>query len=749
MILVFFYNLGMGMRFIFVSVDLSFCIMDFLKPFIWSLPFFFVWNSSFATNYMDVSVHDPSVMRVDDTYYIVGSHMAGAKTKDFMRWTQLSTTVNDQNFFRNLNSQLGEVLSWAETETFWAGDWIRLADGRYYMYYCACKGDSPQSCIGYAVADSPEGPYENKGILLKSSRGQLSLTNSSNGQSFSYNSNLHPNAVDPNVFYDAEGKLWMVYGSYSGGIFILRMDPNTGKPVAGQDYYGKKLLGGFHCRIEAPYILYSPDTKYYYLFLSFGGLTADGGYNIRVCRSSAPDGPYYDAQGNAMTDCLGTSGKYLEAQDAKISAFGVKLMGNYRFGQVTGEVNGSAQGYVSPGHNSAYYDPNSKRYFLIFHSRFPGKGEQHSVRVHQMFMNEQGWPVVAPFRYGGEILCDFNGESEIVGDYKFVDHGTSVSADIVNSSVVSLRADGSISGDVSGSWESVDRKSLKIRLNGKEYSGFFIPQTDMNTGRQTMTFSVTGDRANNCLWGSRINRGSQQKEIVDGATYFIRNGHSGLFMDIPNGVNEDGTNLQQWEFNGSDAQRFRLRRNSAGLYTLASACSDFSQFVTVENASSADGANVMTSSAEEEGRFFSVLSNDDGTFRFLTSVSDNVRCVENFDFGTGNGSNVAQWEYGAREAQHWILTRASDPVEVTGLPLVDECAELFSAVSKTEDGFVVTLTEDSPQTHLSLFAMDGRCLADKRMDLSRGENYILLNGISDAPCLLRLEADGRVWTGVK
>lgn len=44
-------------------------------------------SASYATNYTDVSVHDPSVMRVDDTYYIVGSHMAGAKTKDFMRWT--------------------------------------------------------------------------------------------------------------------------------------------------------------------------------------------------------------------------------------------------------------------------------------------------------------------------------------------------------------------------------------------------------------------------------------------------------------------------------------------------------------------------------------------------------------------------------------------------------------------------------------------------------------------------------------
>ena len=51
---------------------------------------------------------------------------------------------------------------------------------------------------------------------------------------------------------------------------------------------------GNHLRIEAPYILYSPETEYYYLFLSFGGLAADGGYNIRVCRSENPDGPYVE-----------------------------------------------------------------------------------------------------------------------------------------------------------------------------------------------------------------------------------------------------------------------------------------------------------------------------------------------------------------------------------------------------------------------------------------------------------------------
>lgn len=675
-----------------------------------------------ATQYTDVSVHDPSVMRVNDTYYVVGSHMAGAKTKDFMRWTQLSTTVNDQKFFANLQSELGEVMSWAQSETFWAGDWIKLADGKYYMYYCACKGDSPQSCIGYAVADQPEGPYKNLGILLKSTSGKMTVTNPSDGSSFAYNSNIHPNAVDPNVFYDAQGKLWMVYGSYSGGIFILQIDPTTGKPMAGQTYYGKKLLGSYHCRIEAPYILYSPDTKYYYLFLSFGGLTADGGYNMRVCRATSPDGPYYDAQGNDMINCVGTSGKYLEAQDAKISAFGVKLMGNYTFGQVMGEVSGAAQGNISPGHNSAYYDPNSKRYYLIFHSRFPGKGEQHSVRVHQLFMNEAGWPVVAPYRYGGEILCDYNELNEIVGDYKFVDHGTAVSASVTNSSVITLKSDGTITGAVNGTWESQDMKQVTMHIDGRNYSGFFLTQTDMNNGRQSMTFSVTGVNANNCLWGSKIHYADDKASLESGATYFIRNAYSGLFFDIPNGVNEDGTNLHQWEFNGYDTQRFQIKEADGGAYTLSSACSDFSQFVTVANGDGANGTNVETKGATEANdQLFSVIPNNDGTFRILTAASNQQGCLEDYDFGTDNGSNVAQWEYGAREAQHWVLTKASGALPEAPTSLENLPSDKY--VLHVVDGhWSIYATEAVSKMPVLLYGMDGRCLYRAVMDIEVGEN---------------------------
>ena len=139
------------------------------------------------------------------------------------------------------------------------------------------------------------------------------------------------------------GRLWMVYGSYSGGIFIVEMDPETGFPLPDQGY-GKRLAGGNHSRIEGPYILYHPDQDYYYLFLSFGGLGSRGGYNIRVARSKNPDGPYYDSEGKDMIDAHGPSGSFFD--DAAIEPYGVKLVGNFLF-----RLNRGIYGYVFPGHN--------------------------------------------------------------------------------------------------------------------------------------------------------------------------------------------------------------------------------------------------------------------------------------------------------------------------------------------------------------------------------------------------------------
>ena len=439
----------------------------------------------------NVAVHDPSIIRAEDgTYYIFGSHMAAATSTDLIDWKLISRDASNAGctLVENVQTEMKEALSYARTNTFWAPDVVQLPDGKYYMYYCTCEGSSPLSTLGYAVADNPEGPYTNLGIILRS------------GQA-GYNANYYPNVIDPCLFYDKEDRLWMVYGSYSGGIFILEMDTTTGLPLEGQANggYGTKLLGGNHARIEGPYILYSPDTDYYYLFLSFGGLNANDGYNIRVARSKNPDGPYEDALGQQMINCKGRPGTYFN--DPDYEPYGVKLMGGYEFLAAEGDKNKITLAYRSPGHNSAYYDEETGRYFLIFHTRFANTGESFQVRVHQMYMNEAGWPVVSPLRYAGETPQAVDA-SQQTGLYKVLLHGRDINKVEHESEEITLNADGTITGAYTGAWACADGVNVTLTMGGHTYTG--VMHTALDSAQRTWVSCISAlDEEGAALWATR------------------------------------------------------------------------------------------------------------------------------------------------------------------------------------------------------------------------------------------------------
>jgi arabinan endo-1,5-alpha-L-arabinosidase len=463
---------------------------------------------STAPTFENASVHDPSVIKVDETYYVFGSHLAAAKSDDLMNWKQVANGVSSDNpLFEDVVEELKETFDWAQSDTLWAADVIQLEDGKFYMYYNACKGDSPRSALGVAVADNIEGPYEDQGIILKSG-----MWDQTSEDGAIYDARIHPNAVDPDVFFDKEGKLWMMYGSYSGGIFIMEMDPKTGKALPGQGY-GKKLLGGNHSRIEGAYVLYSPETDYYYMYLSFGGLDAVGGYNMRVVRSENPDGPYYDSEGNDMINVKADPSLPI-FDDKSIEPYGVKIMGNHLFDRKIGDQGtGIGTGYVSPGHNSAYYDPETGEHFLIFHTRFPQQGEMHEIRVHQMFMNKDGWPVVAPYRYAGEQLEKVD-RNEIIGDYKLINHGKDISAEIKTTVDITLAKNNKISGDVTGTWKKTDHNSAELTIDGITYNGVFLRQWDPTSESYVMTFSALSNKGT-AIWGSKVPNKKDKQVVAD------------------------------------------------------------------------------------------------------------------------------------------------------------------------------------------------------------------------------------------
>jgi len=483
-----------------------------------------------APEFSDVSVHDPSVIRVGGEYYVFGSHLAVAKTTDLLHWNPVADGVNRNNpLFNDVVDELQETFLWSGATDLWANDVIQLQDGRFYMYHNLSRLDSPRASLGLAVADDIEGPYVNHGIFLQSG---MWNEISEDGVNI-YDPTFHPNTVDPDTFYDQEGKLWMVYGSYSGGIFILAMDEETGLPLPGQGY-GQHLMGGNHSRIEGGYVLYSPHSGYYYLFVSFGGLGANDGYNIRVARSQSPDGPYYDALDNDMREVKSNPALPL-FDDASIEPFAQKLMGNFLFRREMGEPgSGQGSGYVSPGHNSAFYDEETGKYFLLFHTRFPGSGEFHQVRVHEMFINEDGWPVVAPHRYvpyrfvpyqslpfrpGSDYRyqqrCrqkDYCWNSETIsigetsGDYKLVNHGKDISPVTRMSQLITLWADGNISGAASGSWHRSPGNRIRIALDNV---GLFkgVMSRGWNETSQQFVVSFTAQSVEGIsIWGSQVIR---------------------------------------------------------------------------------------------------------------------------------------------------------------------------------------------------------------------------------------------------
>lgn len=467
-----------------------------------------------AIVYNDMAVHDPSIIKADNgTYYVFGSHLSVAKSTDLMSWTRVADGVNDQNpIFSTYASQAAEGIEWVGGhQGSWAADVIKLKDGKYYFYYNHCatpdnaNGDcvSPRSYIGVATSSNIEGPYVNKGLILRTGMTDQEIAQGKGPDGVtSYDGATMPNGIDPHVFYDKNGKLWMVYGSYFGGIFILELDESTGAPKAGQGY-GKHLAGGGFAPIEGTWITYSPETDYYYMFNSIGGFAANGGYNIRVSRSKTPDGPYLDSAGKDMVAA--------NTNVDTLSKYGVKLMGGFNFVSEVGDA-GDSWGYLSPGHNSVYYDATAKKYFLVTHARFPNRGEEHSVRVHELWLNKDGWFVASPQRYAPITGANVVDAGDVAGDYRLIGHQHDTNTTGHNSVYVKLNENRTISGEMTGyySLSSTDKNRINVVItNAAEaanigaYEGVMQWQWDESLRQLVPVFSAVSTTGST-LWGSKL-----------------------------------------------------------------------------------------------------------------------------------------------------------------------------------------------------------------------------------------------------
>ncbi len=362
-------------------------------------------------------IHDPAIYKDDISgkYYIYCTGAGCHCSDDLINWERIGKVVPGPP---------EEAVSWTGSNDIWAPDIIKI-NGEYRLYCSNSKWGVRQSCIFLAVSDSPEGPFTPRGCVLKTTDA------------------MPVNAIDANIITDVKtGDVYMLYGSFWGGCYMLMLDKETG--LAAEDGIGicvARRPEWMSAAIEGPYIIYNPDTDYYYLFVSYGSLKTD--YNIRVARSRNITGPYVDFNGRSMTD--------LSDSD---NSTGLLIHCGYKWND--------GKAYMAPGHNSVLHDTDGS-WYIVYHIReynFTGSPEPSKLQIRKIYWTCDGWPVLSAQPYAGEKEQDIQ-EDILYGIYEKITLKPELPQGITCSVPVKLGKNGYYECcSIQGTWEYKDRKLI-------------------------------------------------------------------------------------------------------------------------------------------------------------------------------------------------------------------------------------------------------------------------------------------------
>lgn len=403
----------------------------------------------FSTGWADLSdystlttAEDGAVSTQTITTYGNAIHVSydGMKT-----WEFIGRTFNYANRDAEvINTQIGDWLyadQIDDTEvtalaSWWAPDVVEKPDGSgYWLYTCVVDGGDG------ATVNDEEG-FARACILLYESEtltpGSFTPVKNTDGTPYVLaQSSLKDgpsdrgsvNAIDPQIIYDPNGGMYMAYGSFGSGVYILELDPETGLRKDGKnnwitheqlreyrdevaalntdntkigwehEYYGKNIGNG---AMEAPVIarhdnvvMTDEDGKtvegsgktYYYSMQSYDGL-ADN-YAMWGGRSESVMGLYTSTQGGIV----------LNVSAGNSANQGNKYMGGFMWNNVA-ESNPEIT-WMLPGHNDLFtssYGTNVAAYIV----RQSGADGNFVSQIHQYYLNSFGDICINPNRYAGE-----------------------------------------------------------------------------------------------------------------------------------------------------------------------------------------------------------------------------------------------------------------------------------------------------------------------------------------------------------
>lgn len=218
-----------------------------------------------------LSLPDPTIIKVQNgSFYLYATedtrNVPIYKSDNLIDWTFVGTAFTNETR-PNFEPKGG----------IWAPD-ISYVNGKYYLYYSMSVWGGEWTCgIGVAVADRPEGPFEDKGRLFRSN--EINVQNS----------------IDQ-FYIEDHGQKYLLWGSFRG-IYGVELSDDGLSVKAGVE---RRQIAG--TAFEGTYI--HKRGEYYYLFASVGSCCegVNSTYKLVIGRSKSLFGPYFDKSGKNMMD---------------------------------------------------------------------------------------------------------------------------------------------------------------------------------------------------------------------------------------------------------------------------------------------------------------------------------------------------------------------------------------------------------------------------------------------------------------
>lgn len=472
------------------------------------------------------AIHDPStVIKENGVYWTFGTEQGipSRFSYDLQRWHTGPTVFEP----RTWPAWISEKVTNFEG-MFWAPDIIHM-NGRYFLYYSAffatnAPGDFAESAIGVAVTDSLNNPnWQDLGVVVDSKthpRGP--------GNDF-------VNCIDAGVYRDANGGVWMTYGSHFGGIYTLQLNPETGKPLNNE----RTLIAGvgnqgLWTEYEAAQVLYKQG--FYHLFINLGACCdgSNSNYTIMVGRSQNPNGPFTARDGRPFY------GPDLLSQQAIDS------------GDRTGATLADEDYFIGPGHFGYINHYGQDLATIHYYDGRTDNGWPARIDLMTLHFDNEGWPY---FERGNQLVTPAPVNAPIIADGAYV-----ISTAGNRQQVLDLANCQAQNGNTTALWGNLNNDCQQWVLREVGNNTYSLrSQVNQNFALEIAN-ADTGTGAVAQLW--QYNNGQhQQFELIshNDGSHSLKARHSGLCLALENGSTANGTALLQASCSGATAQRFYLR----------------------------------------------------------------------------------------------------------------------------------------------------------------------------------------------